>query len=73
MYMCFRGSKTFQRSRGHSINSNKVLNINPLVIKISVVVIYKKKSCIFFLPFDSTSMKLLLFRDILHDVPVAGI
>lgn len=71
--VCFRGTKTFQ-SRGGSVNSNKLLDINPLVTKkIPAVVIYIKKIMYFFLPFDSTSMKLLLFRDILHNMPVAGI
>lgn len=39
--MYFRKSRTFQ-NKGANINSNKLLDINPLVIKISVVVIYTK-------------------------------
>lgn len=47
--MYFRDTKTFQRSRGDSINSNKLLDINPLVLKIYVVVTYTKNPG-YFLP-----------------------
>lgn len=42
-----------------------------MVIKISVVVIYTENPEFF--PFSTASMKLLLFRDFVHDMPVAGI
>lgn len=40
--MYFRKTRTFQ-NKGGSTNSNKLLDINPLVIKLSDVVIYIKK------------------------------